>query len=116
MGKHPHRQRQESRFPLPIPGRDGREGFALNSSRPNPFTPQTTIPYVISEASDVQIVIYNLVGQKVRTLLAQRMDAGSHQVVWDGRNESDQQVASGTYLVEMKAGSFNQTSKVTLAR
>ena len=92
------------------------EGFALNASTPNPFNPQTTIRYAIPEARDVQIVIYNLTGQKVRTLLAGRMEAGSHQLVWDGRDESGRQVASGTYLVDMKAGRFHQTLKVTLAK
>ena len=91
-------------------------GFALHPNVPNPFNPQTTIRYDIPEASDVQIVVYNLTGQKVRTLLAGQMGVGSHQVVWDGRDELGRRVASGTYVVDMKAGPFHQTMKVTLAK
>ena len=53
---------------------------------------------------------------KVRILLARPMEAGSHQLVWDGRNESGRQVASGTYVVDIKAGGFNQTLKATVAK
>jgi flagellar hook assembly protein FlgD len=83
---------------------------------PNPFNSQTTIRYEIPEASDVQIAVYNLKKQKVRTLLARRMEAGAHQVVWDGRDESGKQVASGTYWVHMQAAPFQGTLKVTFAK
>ena len=75
-----------------------------------------TIRYDIPEASDVQLVVYDLRKQKVRTLLTRRMEAGSHQVVWDGRDESGRQVASGTYWVHMKAARFQNTLKVTFSK
>ena len=92
------------------------EGFTLHANVPNPFNSQTTIRYEIPAASDVQIAVYNLRKQKVRTLLDRRMEAGSHQVVWDGRDESGKQVASETYWVYMQAAPFKGTLKVTFAK
>ncbi|MDB4698916.1 hypothetical protein OAF45_02105 [Candidatus Latescibacteria bacterium] len=92
------------------------EGFTLHANVPNPFNSRTTIRYEIPEASDVQITVYNLKKQKVRILLDRRMEAGSHQVMWDGRDEVGQQVASGTYWVHMEAAPFQGTLKVTFAK
>lgn len=91
-------------------------GFVLHPNVPNPFNPQTTIRYDIPEASAVQIVVYNIIGQKVRTLLDQQIEAGSHQVVWDGQDDFGRRVASGTYIVAMKGADFYQTMKVTFAK
>ena len=93
-----------------------REGFTLHPNVPNPFNPQTSLRYELSEASEVRIVAYSLTGQKVRTLVNQQMPAGSHQVVWDGRDDRGRDAASGTYLIRMQVPQFAQTQKVSLIR
>ena len=90
--------------------------FALHQNIPNPFNPQTTIRYDVPEGSAVRLVIYNTVGQQVRTLVAQRQEAGAHQVVWDCRDAVGRDVASGIYLIRMNAGSFSQVRKMLLVR
>ena len=58
--------------------------YAVSRSYPNPFNPTTTIDYQIPEPSHVRLVIYNMLGQNVRTLLDQPVEAGYHKAVWDG--------------------------------
>lgn len=94
----------------------GREGFSLQSNLPNPFNPETVIRYETGEAGPVRIVVYNVVGQRIRTLVDQGMAAGLHQARWDGRDETGRDVASGTYLVRMDAERFSQTRKILLLR
>ncbi|HFE64530.1 MAG TPA: choice-of-anchor D domain-containing protein, partial [Caldithrix sp.] len=69
--------------------------FAVKQNYPNPFNPTTTIKYQLPQSSDVHLVIYNVLGQKVRTLLNTRKDAGYYQVVWDGRNDQGVKLATG---------------------
>lgn len=98
--------------------------YALDRSYPNPFNPSTTIAYQVPRQSDVRIEIYNMLGQRVRTLLNDRKKPGSYQVIWDGRNDSSAQVGSGVYLYRMIAmdpstGSgqrFVQTRKMILLK
>ncbi|NIW43720.1 MAG: T9SS type A sorting domain-containing protein, partial [candidate division Zixibacteria bacterium] len=90
--------------------------FGLNPNYPNPFNPATTIKYQLPQSSDVKLVIYNVLGQKVRTLLATRMKAGYHDVVWDGRNDLGAQVASGIYIYRFKAGDFLKVQKMILMK
>ena len=90
--------------------------YVLSQNIPNPFNPQTTIRYALPEASQVQIVIYNVMGQQVRTLMDEDQGAGSHQVVWNGRDALGYDVASGVYFVRMQAGTFLQTRKMLLVR
>jgi len=90
--------------------------FALNQNFPNPFNPTTTIRYSLAKTSDVKVTIYNMMGQEVRTLINGNMNAGLYELVWNGRNGSNQKVASGVYLVKMVAGDFTQTRKMVLIR
>ncbi|NIT56218.1 MAG: T9SS type A sorting domain-containing protein, partial [Aliifodinibius sp.] len=97
--------------------------FAVMPNYPNPFNPTTTIEYQLPRASTVKLVIYNTLGQMVRTLVNQSMEAGVHQAVWDGRNERGKQVASGIYVYRFsaesaddKAGSFQQVNKMILLK
>ncbi|MFQ5709247.1 MAG: FlgD immunoglobulin-like domain containing protein [bacterium] len=71
---------------------------------PNPFNPETTIKYSIPEESRVVVKIYNLRGQEIRTLFDGRQQAGGHSVLWDGRNEFDEALASGIYVARLVAG------------
>ena len=90
--------------------------YALGQNVPNPFNPSTTIDYRLPEAGDVQLVIYNLLGQEVRTLVRESMDAGFHSVVWDGTDEFGKQVASGIYIYRMSAADFTQVQRMMVAK
>ncbi len=75
--------------------------FSLEQNYPNPFNPETTIRFSISRAADVNLVIYNALGQKVRTLLNGTVAPGAHDQVWDGMNESGVAVTSGIYFYKL---------------
>ena len=90
--------------------------YALGQNVPNPFNPSTTIEYRLPEAGDVLLVIYNLLGQEVRTLVRESMDAGFHSVVWDGTDEFGKQVASGIYIYRMSVADFTQVQRMMLLK
>jgi len=75
-------------------------GFMLNNY-PNPFNPTTTISYSISEKSIVELSIYNIKGQKIKSLLSDQITAGEHSIVWDGDDTSGKKVGSGVYLYKL---------------
>lgn len=70
---------------------------------PNPFNPTTTISYRLSVNTDVTLSIYNILGQKVRTLVDENQYAGEHSAIWDGRDSSGQQVGSGVYFFQLRS-------------
>ena len=90
--------------------------FALQQNYPNPFNPSTTIKYQIPQDHQVNLVIYNLQGQKIRTLVAEQQKAGFYSVQWDGRNDVGQNVATGMYLYRVQAGSFVASHKMLLIK
>ncbi|MCE5249387.1 T9SS type A sorting domain-containing protein [bacterium] len=83
---------------------------------PNPFNPSTTIGFTLPAQGYVTVDIRNLAGQKVRTLVAQSMNAGAHSTVWDGKDESGAVSASGVYIVSIKAGAITASQRMTLVR
>jgi hypothetical protein len=90
--------------------------FALKQNYPNPFNPTTVISYQLATVSDVELTIYNQLGQKVRTLVNDRKPAGTYQIQWDGRDNAGNQVTSGEYLYRLKAGAFVEVRKMVLLR
>jgi hypothetical protein len=90
--------------------------FGLDQNYPNPFNPTTTIKYRIAQDASVNLVIYNMQGQKIRSLVAQEQKAGYYSIVWDGRNDAGQSVASGLYLYRVQAGSFVASNKMMLIK
>jgi hypothetical protein len=90
--------------------------FALEQNYPNPFNPSTTIRYQIPTDASVSLIIYNVQGQKIRTLLSKEQKAGYYSTVWDGRNEAGQTVSSGLYLYRVQAGSFVATQKMIMLK
>ncbi|MCD4747018.1 MAG: SBBP repeat-containing protein [Bacteroidales bacterium] len=88
--------------------------YSLHQNYPNPFNQTTTIEYRLPEVSDVKIVIFNLFGQKVCTLVNTRVEAGSHQVVWNGRDEMGSKVTSGVYFCRFNAGNYRSMQKMQL--
>jgi hypothetical protein len=75
--------------------------FMLSQNYPNPFNPTTTIPFSLTQASQVHIRIFTLLGQEVRTLAHASFAAGTHEVVWDGSAHDGRTAASGVYLCRM---------------
>ncbi|OVE79465.1 hypothetical protein BVY01_02455 [bacterium I07] len=86
-------------------------GFILGHNYPNPFNPNTVIPYQIPELNHVVIEIFNLVGQKIRTLVDEQKQAGLYSILWDGRNDSGQLVSNGIYIYRMSSGKYTRIMK-----
>ncbi|NIT55217.1 MAG: T9SS type A sorting domain-containing protein, partial [Aliifodinibius sp.] len=85
-------------------------------NHPNPFNPSTEIRYQLPQAEEVNIVIYNVLGQQVRELVNRKQEAGSYVVKWNGDNEQGLSVPSGMYFLRMKAGSFIANRKLLLLK
>ena len=88
----------------------------LYSNFPNPFNPETKIRFNLSNDSHVLIEIYNIRGQKVKTLVNEDMTAGHHQTIWNGLNDYNQRVASGLYLCRLQAGGEQMVRKMVLLK
>jgi len=92
------------------------ERASLQQNYPNPFNAQTAIPFELSAAGRARLVVYNILGERVRSLVDEMRPAGSHRVAWDGRDDDGRAVASGVYVVQLRAGSLMQTRKMALLR
>ena len=92
--------------------------YALGAAYPNPFNPSTTIPVSVPTgiSENVKLHIYNALGQQVRDLAPEGLGSGFHQMSWDGHDAAGHLVASGVYLVQLRAGAWAQTQKLTLLR
>jgi hypothetical protein len=90
--------------------------FSLWQNFPNPFNAETIIEYSLPKEDQVRLVVYNLLGQKVRTLLDERQTSGKKMVVWDGKNDGGEAVASGIYFCRIEAGELAQTKKMLLLK
>ena len=90
--------------------------FALHQNSPNPFNPVTTIAYDIPEPTYVEIVIYDLLGGKVRTLVSKEMSPGFHSAVWNGKDDKGRLVASGMFIVRMTSNSFMNVRKMLMLK
>jgi fibronectin type 3 domain-containing protein len=89
--------------------------FSLSQNYPNPFNPQTIVSFGLPRKSDIRLIFYNLLGQKVR-IFERTFDAGYHQILWNGTNQSGQQVASGLYIYRFEADDFSAVRKCILLR
>jgi hypothetical protein len=92
------------------------QAFRLMQNVPNPFNPATTIAFELPEAVDVDVAVYNLVGQRLRTLVSEHKAPGRYQVVWDGKDDSKRDVSSGVYFYRYRAGDFWATRRMLLVR
>ena len=92
------------------------ETYRLWNNHPNPFNPETTIVYEVPEETAVQLDIYNLLGQPIRTLIAQRHKPGRYRVEWDGRDQAGRAMASGVYFYRLQADRHSDVRKMTLLR
>ena len=91
-------------------------GFALHANAPNPFNPETTIGFSLASSTPVQLEVFDMLGQKVRTLVSQTLPSGSHQAVWDGRSDAGIKAGSGVYLYRLQAGEFTQMRRMLLIK
>lgn len=92
------------------------DSYELGANYPNPFNPETSIPFRLPKGGWVTLTIYDLAGHQVRTLIAQQMPGGQHTVTWDGLSESGIGVASGVYFYQLKSGELSQTKSMVLLK
>jgi hypothetical protein len=90
--------------------------FELAQNYPNPFNPTTRIVFGLPRDGTVSIVIYNVLGQKVRTLINEARTAGRYEVNWDGRDEHGMPVGTGLYLYRLEAGQFSLVQKMLMLK
>ncbi len=88
----------------------------LGQNFPNPFNPETTIEFSILNKGNVELGVYNIRGQKVKTLVNESFTAGTHKVVWDGKDERNEGVSSGIYFYRLNAGGKELTRKMVLIK
>jgi hypothetical protein len=87
-------------------------GFNLAQASPNPFARDTEIKFSVPSRTHVSLEVYNILGQKVRTLVNETMDASSYVRTWDGRSDDGASVSSGIYFYKLVADKFSETKKV----
>lgn len=90
--------------------------FSLAQNFPNPFNSSTTIAFSLSEGAEIEMGIYNLLGQKLVTLVDDARPAGEYRVQWDGRDEEGYALATGVYLYCLRAGEYVETRQLMLLR
>lgn len=89
---------------------------SLKANYPNPFNPETTICYSLSKESMVEIIVFNLKGQKVKSLISETKQPGKYKIIWNGRNENDQSVSSGIYFYRMRTKEYTEMRKMLLLK
>ena len=92
------------------------QAIRLQQNYPNPFSRETEIRYHLPSLCDVHVTVYNMKGQKIKTLLAEKQSAGWHSVTWDGMNVNGSQESSGTYIVRVEAGGHRAVKQMMLLR
>ena len=90
--------------------------YELWQNYPNPFNPTTIIRFSLGEGVKVRLEVFNVLGQRVRTLVNEWMPTGRHRVIWDAQNESGQRLGSGIYFYRITAGDYVQTRKMILLK
>jgi FlgD Ig-like domain len=90
--------------------------FALKQNAPNPFNPTTMVSYDLPKPANVRLEIFNVLGQRVKTLVDGYQEAGSKSVMWDGTDRSGSSVASGIYFYRIQAGENTATMKMMMLK
>jgi len=90
--------------------------FSLSQNYPNPFNPETVIKYNLPEDCHVELALYNILGQKIKTLVNEYQSAGFKMVRWDGRDKEGNEVASGVYFYKIKAGRYVNVKKMAVLK
>ena len=92
------------------------ESFELYQNFPNPFNPETVIQFDVAKRTEMNISVYNLLGQRVKTLLNKNMAAGTYTLKWNGRDDTGSMLPSGMYFYELKSPLFTSVKKLVLVR
>ena len=90
--------------------------YTLEQNYPNPFNEQTMIAYNLPVDVSVEIAVFNLLGQKIRTLLHEKQKIGEYQVQWNGRNDNGKQLPSGNYFYQIKTDNYKAIKKMVYMR
>ncbi len=90
------------------------ESYSLEQNYPNPFNPSTTINFALIKSSKVKLFVYNILGQKISSLIDKFMPAGRHKIDWNGRDDFNNQIGSGIYVYILKAEQFTLSKKMIL--
>ena len=90
--------------------------YAIHQNYPNPFNPITTLRYELPENGHVNIMIYDMLGKQVKTLINQTQDAGYRSIIWDATNDYGKPVSAGIYLYQIQAGEYISTKKMVLLK
>jgi hypothetical protein len=90
--------------------------FDLLQNFPNPFNPSTQVKAIVSEQSNVKVVVYNILGKEITTLLDENLSAGEYTIQWNGEDNEGNYLAGGIYFIQMKAFGFNKTIKAVLLK
>ncbi|MFC1512281.1 FlgD immunoglobulin-like domain containing protein, partial [Candidatus Latescibacterota bacterium] len=97
----------EADYPIP---------FTILTNHPNPFNPSTTISFTLPDGGYTELAVYNMAGQRIRTLVAGELTAGVCEVVWDGRDDSGNPVSSGIFVSRLDTGDTVVTNRMTLVK
>lgn len=89
---------------------------ALSGNYPNPFNPSTTIQFSLKERGHVSLEVFNILGQKVKTLVDNELTPGAHSVAWNGKDNKGQNLPSGVYFYRMKSGRYTSTKKMIMMK
>jgi len=92
------------------------EKFSLDQNYPNPFNPETKISFFIDIAQQIELNIYSISGQKIRTLVNSSLPEGRHWYIWDGMNSNGEEVGSGIYLYELRGIDRQRVRKMFLTK
>ena len=95
---------------------DGPDEFQVPQNYPNPFNAQTNIIYKLARPGETEVTIFNLAGQRIRSLVYRYQDAGTHSAVWDGRNDSGVDVSSGVYVYRLRSGGDTAARRLLLLK
>jgi molybdopterin-binding protein len=90
--------------------------YMLSQNSPNPFNPTTKISFALPATGNVRLSVFNVLGQQVKELVNGAMDAGVHEVIWDGKDNNGTTVASGIYFYKINANNFVDTKKMVLLK
>jgi hypothetical protein len=90
--------------------------FLLDQNWPNPFNPSTNISFTLEKVDIVHLNIYNILGEKIKTLVTGEQSIGKHSFIWNGKNDYGISVSSGTYIYRLKVGQLTETKKMILIR
>lgn len=97
-------------------GEEKLASFAITGNYPNPFNPSTTIEFSLPEAGFAELVIYNVTGQKIRTLVTETMTPGVHSIVWDGHDDNGLPVSAGLYVTRLQMNDAVTSDQMMLVK